>query len=714
MSTFYIDPVNGKNRNIISNYAAASNPSGSTVLITCPSNGTPPIPHEYITGMQVVLTYFTAWLNTTWTITVIDDFSFTLNDAIWQATADPTGTCTPASGSYGGDSWATAWRTLDGAAYGRISAGDEVRIAKSPDPVFLGDCDWSAYDKIVLPTKQVQLIDDCEVLWTPATNVTVAYGSTPKSGSKNIRVSIALNFTTGKAAFKALDAPLNLSSYQGITFYNQINLTYVKSSTFKICLCSDTSGEVVVDSFTINNYVAGANTNTWYTLMRDGGGNLGSNINSIALYMLDDIGAINFTLDHILACKSDGIHLGSLISLNSNAKGGSEPWYCIRCFDGETIYIDYANNIYGGAHDVIFDEPQPTFIRNSILTNQVTSSSYPVQTINVGGASSTPIAKDITSYIGGYNPVTGLCDGMSMFNGQNYFGYGLYMAVKVYVNLENIGLFKYGTGMLLAGIISCAFKNIFGSSNSSPLFSATNCMDLNIDTLIAGGHNPGFIELNNCNNSIFYSCRNAWCGSNSHIKLNACFNIKIQFENYHPTSGFAVQLNTSSNNIIFFDSVFTRQAYMASFPTGGSNFSTVQYHNCRIFNSTDLINYKQFGAPDAIFQKTFYQDLVTWDFSKGSTNNKPVIIQLAMIAFNANSQVTVIVNIAGKTNGIFGYLRIRKIPYLGIQNDLEVLLQDTSFSDYTLQFTPTMDGVIELELVANGNFYLRTITVSQL
>jgi hypothetical protein len=134
MDIFYLDYLNGSDtaRTALLN-CVASNPSGTITRITYAGHG-------LVTGGRVALTLFTAWLNTSWTITWVDADNFDLDGAVWRATADVTGTVTP----QGGSSWADAWKTFTGVG-SKMAPGDEIRIAKSPDPTSLGqDAQWTS------------------------------------------------------------------------------------------------------------------------------------------------------------------------------------------------------------------------------------------------------------------------------------------------------------------------------------------------------------------------------------------------------------------------------------------------------------------------------------------------------------------------------------------------------------------------------------------
>ena len=105
-----------------------SNPSGT--ITRCNKTA-----HGLVTGAVVDLTLFTAWLNTAWKITVVDADNFDLDTAVWQATADASGTVTPRGGSSKADAWQTC---TSGATAARIEPGDTIRIMGSPAPTSLG------------------------------------------------------------------------------------------------------------------------------------------------------------------------------------------------------------------------------------------------------------------------------------------------------------------------------------------------------------------------------------------------------------------------------------------------------------------------------------------------------------------------------------------------------------------------------------------------
>lgn len=126
---FYMDMVSGSDA-VRSTLTActASNPSGTITRLNKTAHG-------LVTGAVVTTSNFTAWLNGTWKITVVDANNFDLDTAVWQATADATGDVVP----FGGSSWADAWKfPVTGPTAARTQPGDVIRVAESEAEVSLG------------------------------------------------------------------------------------------------------------------------------------------------------------------------------------------------------------------------------------------------------------------------------------------------------------------------------------------------------------------------------------------------------------------------------------------------------------------------------------------------------------------------------------------------------------------------------------------------
>ena len=82
------------------------------------------------------------------------------------------------------------------------------------------------------------------------------------------------------------------------------------------------------------------------TLTKEGGGNLGSSIQSIAIYTdsVAPTASSNILVDNFIACTTSGLCLQSLISKNSAAQEELEGFYAIQSIVGTTIILDGDTN----------------------------------------------------------------------------------------------------------------------------------------------------------------------------------------------------------------------------------------------------------------------------------------------------------------------------------------------------------------------------------
>ena len=521
---FYIDLYNGSDTTRASlTTCIASNPTGTVTRITKTGHG-------LVTGAVVTLSLFTTWLNGVWKITKFDDDSFDLDDAIWTTTADNNGTVVP----FGGSSWADAWLTItNGATAARVQPGDVIRVSKTPDPVSIGNATWTFNNRTITlsVTGQTIVVEQCEALWSGATNVTASRDTTNfKEGTSSALLAIAAAFTTGKIAYKQTSV-LDLSEFQLLSFWLKNNLTIANGTTLKVCLCSDTIGDVIIDTFYVPNIPA---TSPFFFLplaiSRVGGGNLGNNINSIALYADSDPGTININLDCFIACKTNGINLQSLISKNGQASGGTEGYYCIKNIVDNTLMIDSTTNSapsvasnYMGTTETV-----ETYLRESFKTTLGTSTLGAISTINDSGTN-----VNILEYDFGYEINTTNKNGETFLDGLNCVGYGIYATSKNYVKLSNVAVFRYTMGFLFTASNYFNLTNISNatSCNSTGHSSSSNCSQFTFTNV-----------LNSNNNGIY--------GFNFNHNLSTMNNISA-FGNNTNTSSQGISFTTSTGNRLY-------------------------------------------------------------------------------------------------------------------------------------------------------------------
>ncbi len=154
-----------------------------------------------------------------------------------------------------GLTWALAWKTItNGATAARIAPGDVIRIAKSPAPTSIGNGTWTNLSKTVtLAAAQTLNVDMCEVIWTGANGASVTLdpvATDAKEGSYCMRVTAPTSPATDTLYAYYATGALDLSSYQKLSFWVK-NQAAVLVNHWKICLCSDVAGAVIVDTFEI-------------------------------------------------------------------------------------------------------------------------------------------------------------------------------------------------------------------------------------------------------------------------------------------------------------------------------------------------------------------------------------------------------------------------------------------------------------------------------
>lgn len=238
-------------------------------------------------------------------------------------------------------------------------------------------------------TKNIAGIDNTRTAWTANTNVTTSITATNTLAgpiSKLDTIAPAAAFTTGKMAYKTLPSALDLSGYQQICFIIKQN-SGTFSDQYSLSLCSDTSGNTVVNNFQIPNLVSTAG---YRYVTIDYGSALGSNINSVALYRSSNLGAANFSICGIIACKApsanDSLTYNSLISPENDL---TKPWYGIKFISEKYIVLKadhdanatpaearYVGRYYGltGSQPVYKREPIKYFYAASTMLATLTSS----------------------------------------------------------------------------------------------------------------------------------------------------------------------------------------------------------------------------------------------------------------------------------------------------------------------------------------------------
>jgi hypothetical protein len=658
-----------------------------------------------VTGAVVDLTLFSAWLNAAWKVTVVDADNFDLDTAVWQTTADNSGTVTPR----GGQSWADAWLTLtNGSTSARISAGDEIRVAKTADPVSLGQSATFTNNSqnVTLTTAVTKKIEDVISGWTGATNITVSTSTTRKMGATAQTFTPAAAFTTGKMAYKAIagGGTQDFSAYTHVSCWMRPTAsTTWAAGNYYIALCSDTTGDVVVNQIDLPAYTVSANN--MMNVVINYGGALGSNIQSVAIYATVDPGTRVLSLNNIFATTSTGLHLNSLIGKSGDVN------YTIQSIDDTTIKIDSNSNSatgqgYSGTTETV------TIYHDSTTITQ-TAAATALAPVKGGDAIS-----GVIHYSGGWNTTNTTRDGYTVIT-KTLVGNGSVLSMYGYNKWTYWKVFRHSNQNSSSGTsVEQQFENCIFGGGGTFLASLTyekvyykNCKFLNCSSAINLGAS-GIIEdcefrnmtgsgVNTINGLIFINCTFT-NNSTSSIAPN------------NP-SPFYIPGGILRNCLLSDSTEYSANGQIVGITWSYNNDQTAGNHWGWTFGGT--INWQTTTKQGS--------DVGSWKVTLTSTNRTslvPMRIRLGEIGCIASSTVTVTVwvkkdhatNIQAKL-----FVEDAKYNLTGVSATSDTKTDDTSWEQLSISFTPTVAGFVPIWVdvwctsTTNAIAYIGSMTVTQ-
>ena len=640
-----------------------------------------------------------------------------------------------------GTTWALAWKTITaGATAARIAPGDIIRVAKSLDPTSLGiTATWTDLSKtITLASALNATVDLCETAWTAAANVTATASTTRKEGANSASLAIADAFATGKVAYKALAASTDYSTYQQVSFWVQNNAAIAAGNVLKVCLCSDTVGDTIVDSFYIP---AIPSTGRWVAFTVDKAAALGAAIQSVALYADSDPGIITLLLDDIIACKAsanaDSLSLTSPISKNV----GDEGWFAIQSIVGATILLDNETNTaanagrgYSGTTETV-----TTYKRETIKTAMVSTNSTNIQATQESGT-----LGSLITYSGGWNTSTTTQDGQTYFDAQNGFGIGLTIGHS-FVKTERLNFVKGYRGIL----INNGDNNIVEADNFNNhsdygfyLYNGSDMNNITIKNLCNNGASGlimyigenSILTITNINSNlargVIFSDANNDVITATNIKNNATYGVDFA------SGATAGSLHTIKNATIGDNgtaSVFNSNGLgnvlincalnNATEVTGFETFKNSKVYSHKHDQTVD--NHKIFTDGGLISSEATVRHTasgIAWKLSPTSTNRSsyyPLDFKIAKIAVNASALVTVKAWMRRDNTGLTMSLVCKGGQIAGVASDVIASMTAAAdiWEEITITFTPTEAGVVEIEAWAYGgttyNGYVDDMTISQ-
>lgn len=681
-----------------------------TKALTAATNATPIAitvsSHGYSTGDTVVITGVNGntAANGTWEITVTNANTFTLDNSAGNGN-----------------------RTSGGTA--RLRNNTVVRLASAL-------------------TQNIASTGPNRAAWTASANVTAALYTTDfKEHYQADSIAIAAGFTTGLAAYWPTGT-LDLSGYQQVSFWIRQNSgTIGADGAVELRLCSDTAGTTAVNTISIPSLAA---TGRWMPVTVDLGTNLGSSIQSIALYVNTDNGAQTFLLNNIIACKAssaaDSLTLTSLIGKNTTG----ETWWGIQSINGTRVMLDDETNAepitstlrgYYGTSETV-----TTWKRETIKLGPVAGTTTVRQNIQDSGTDGNPI-----TYSGGWDRTDMSTQNLETWlDGVNGYGYLLQISNRSWIAIDTLAFTRCNTGFYVNSSNYISADLIAINSTTSALYgayvpSSTAC-DFTLGHGVANRYGPllfgsstgassGNITINHAlvSNGIngMVSRPNGPIASNTIKKgtgagLIANNNIGIQVGGNN-VGVYNLQLENNSRDV-----------------SGDSNLGhgTVLF-NCQLLSSTEVSangesqifsqnhdnvsgNHKIFSEMGLVTSATDQRKTasgISWKMQPTSTtyanSRVPLPLSLAKVACAANSLVTVKAWMRRSNTGLTMRLVCKGNQIAGVTSDVVSAMTAAAdtWEELTITFTPTEVGVVEITAEAWGGTtysgWVDDMTISQ-
>lgn len=586
------------------------------------------------------------------------------------------------------------------------------------------------------------IVDACTLAFVPFSDATeIGAQGSGRIGSVFKGFGIDAGVRT---AWKSI-APGTLAAYQGISFHGSINTTI--ADEWRICLCSDTDGLVIVDEFRplTGSYGAPAR------VFRQGGGNLGASIQSIAVYTGATSGGSIYDLDNIIAVKTDGLYHGSLISKNAAEYGGAEQWHTIMSIDDDVLVLGVGSSSgevsgsignstligYRGTTEVV-----ATYIRDCILLHH--NDIGETDTANSVMASGSPT--NTIAYSGGWDPINEIQNGQTFYDGITFTGYGITLSEKQFISLDRFTLVRYGYGVYAIissfnsfGFIQAVSCGSYGfvfadessnnlvdelhvnSNGSAGLYLINGYADYNtFNTVLSGRQQTGVFLLGAYNvikSMVGLDSFGVWFGAHECDVRNATLKCTI---------GLIASVYTNYlRNVDMSECLYEAWVDMTK-DTRPYSYARVQSHNHngtgyhRIFvggGRIDSMNTTRPGGTGQMWELIHDIDLLTL---RERPEYYPITLPVGRFAVAANRLVTVSVwMLKDHATNTGASLVCVGGQIAGVDNDVvSVKASDTDWEEVSISMTPTEAGVIEVEVRSwnisdVGTVKVEDVTVTQ-
>jgi hypothetical protein len=557
-----------------------------------------------------------------------------------------------------------------------------------------------------------------------------------KEHANSDAITVNTAFTTGKAAYYTLPSTLNLSSYQQISFWIYVSGKDLLVNEAELRLCSDTTGDTVVDTVPIP-YTPGGRLRavTW-----DKGSALGSSISSISLNINIDLSPnanVGLMFSNIIACKAssaaDSLTLTSLIGKNTTG----ETFWGIQSINGTRVMLDADTNAtpistavrgYYGTSETV-----TTWKRETIKLGPAATTGTALQTIQESGTDGSPI-----TYSGGWDRTAMSTQNLETWlDGVNGFGYGIaYASLTSFTQLDKLAAVRFNFGAFNNQNGSAVKANNFDlvavNNNSTGLSIACNGTVGKIVHCVANSGDGSVVGNSTTVRSIVID--NAFSNGNTGLFCNGGGNAKVASKN---NGLYGIGLIRSG--VLVYDSEAALNG------SGGVyvNTSLVNVSNILIDEANEFIlqnvdstvysqkhdqtanNHKVFTVGGLISTATDQRKTasgVSWKMQPTSSIRDsfwPLTLSLAKVACAANSLVTIKAWMRRTNTGLTMHLVCKGGQIAGVASDVVSAMTAAAdtWAEQTITFTPTEIGVVEITAEAWGGTtfsgWVDDMTISQ-
>lgn len=620
------------------------------------------------------------------------------------------------------------------------------------------------FRSVKLATAATKLVTDCNTNWTAANGSTVAANTTsvvktPPQGIQVTAPASALNNTL--YAYFPLGSTQDFSAYTHLTFWMIAATQNPLATTWRLCLCSDTVGAVIVDSIPLPAISTG-NQILSLVLPRTGGGNLGSAIQSIALYT--GANSLNNSLvafDNISACTATGLNLQSVISPVASNTDVYEN-YPIAGIINNIVLLDNgytAQNLnstglrgYSGSATGTIT----TYHRNAIDYAGVNGIAYATITGAMGDCSEAGTVTAITTWSGGWNTSTDTQESVTLV----YIpAASVGWTPKDYNKVEWMGILRglraYGTNTLQGRTysgwtISNSFASgpLIGYSSQAPSvltgvlypntitnFGVTNTTNPGV---VTGNQqlNCDSIKLLNCNLALpvnvvaaaFVNSGGVCVFKNTEVYNSAqpaILNSNSSSIFYNTTAKYNAGLTYTSGTAYFNKVTTTDNSNIFFVPTGGNLDGGNQYIQDITYNEATPYSNTAYALGNSYmsglngtannFLGYTYQGVISRETTithSGASSwkvnvlnsirnaNYPITLNVAQVYLTANVSTTISAWFYLDSANCAANITLRGYQIAGITTDQVATANSAtvgSWQQVSMTFTPTASGVVTLE-----------------